>query len=273
VRSAFATKSGWDQRIQRAEELSQSYPFAAEILSFYREIALFQKALYSYLESSAYTPVESTGRLPENWDVFALLPHFKPFLDVTARTGPKPLAQLASELSDAGPNAWEQLLADYWEAEHADNDRSFRADSFFAHAFFQPYAEYLSSHADPRANYTLAVCPFCSRKPALGILRPEGDGAKRSLLCSFCGTEWEFRRILCPACGEQDVEKLPIYTASEFEHIRVEACDSCEVYIKTVDLTKNGRAVPVVDELAAIPLSLWAAEKGYTKLQANLLGT
>jgi FdhE protein len=211
--------------------------------------------------------------LPENWDVFALLPHFQPFLDVTGRTGPKPLAQSASELSAAGPDAWEQLLTDYWETEHADNDRSFRTDYFFAHAFFQPYAEYLSAHADPRANYTLAVCPFCSRKPALGILRPEGDGAKRSLLCSFCGTEWEFRRILCPACGEQDVDKLPIYTASEFEHIRVEACDSCEVYIKTIDLTTNGRAVPVVDELAAIPLSLWAAEKGYTKLQSNLLGT
>jgi len=28
-----------------------------------------------------------------------------------------------------------------------------------------------------------------------------------------------------------------------------------------------------VDELAAIPLSLWAQEKGYSKLQANLLGT
>jgi formate dehydrogenase maturation protein FdhE len=36
-------------------------------------------------------------------------------------------------------------------------------------------------------------------------------------------------------------------------------------YIKTIDLTKNDRAVSVVDELMAIPLSLWAAENGYTK--------
>lgn len=28
----------------------------------------------------------------------------------------------------------------------------------------------------------------------------------------------------------------------------------------------------VVDELAAIPLSLWASENGYTKLNPNLLG-
>src|SRR5437588_8683670 len=51
-----------------------------------------------------------------------------------------------------------------------------------------------------------------------------------------------------------------------------EGCDTCGHYIKTVDLTKNGLAVPVVDELATIPLNLWAQEHGYVKLQANLLG-
>jgi FdhE protein len=272
MRSAFATKSGWDQRVDRAEELAKSFAYAAEVLNFYRELAFFQKALYQSLESSAYTPVEIAGSLPESWDVFALLPRFQPFLHLTAQAGPKPLAQLATELADAGPAAWEQLLTDYWKGEIVEDESSL-SRSFFARAFLQPYAEYLAAGADPVTNYTRAVCPFCSRKPVLGILRPEGDGAKRSLLCSLCGTEWEFRRILCPACGEQDVEKLPIYTASESEYIRVEACDSCNVYIKTIDLTKNGRAVPVVDELAAIPLSLWAADKGYTKLQSNLLGT
>jgi FdhE protein len=99
-----------------------------------------------------------------------------------------------------------------------------------------------------------------------------GDGAKRSLICSLCATEWEYRRIVCPACGEEEVSKLPVYVAEELPHVRVEACDTCRHYIKTVELTKDGRAVPVVDELAAIPLSLWASEKGYTKLSPNLLG-
>jgi len=34
----------------------------------------------------------------------------------------------------------------------------------------------------------------------------------------------------------------------------------------------NGLAVPEVDELASVSLDLWAAEKGYNKLQVNLLG-
>jgi len=54
--------------------------------------------------------------------------------------------------------------------------------------------------------------------------------------------------------------------------MRVEACDACHTYIKSVDLTKNGLANPPVDELAAIPLDLWAQERGYAKLRPNLLG-
>ena len=104
------------------------------------------------------------------------------------------------------------------------------------------------------------------------MLREDGHGARRSLLCSFCFTEWGYRRTVCPACGEERVDSLPVYTASQFEHVRVEACDTCKTYIKTVDLTKNGLAVPEVDELATVTLSLWAEEKGYKKLHPNLLG-
>jgi len=56
--------------------------------------------------------------------------------------------------------------------------------------------------------------------------------------------EWSFGRILCPACGEETVEKLAIYTANQFDHVRVEACETCHYYIKTVDLTKNGLLYP-----------------------------
>jgi formate dehydrogenase maturation protein FdhE len=43
--------------------------------------------------------------------------------------------------------------------------------------------------------------------------------------------------------------------------------------VRTIDLTKDGNAVALVDDLAAIPLSLWAQERGYTRNQPNLLGT
>jgi len=60
--------------------------------------------------------------------------------------------------------------------------------------------------------------------------------------------------------------------AEEFPHVRIEACDACRTYIKSVDLTKNGLAVPVVEELATVALNLWADQHHYVKLQLNLLG-
>ena len=75
-----------------------------------------------------------------------------------------------------------------------------------------------------------------------------------------------------PACGEENKEKLPIYVAAEFDYVRVDACESCHTYIKSVDLTKNGHAVPVVDEIATVALNIWAEEHGYWKLEPNLLG-
>ena len=104
------------------------------------------------------------------------------------------------------------------------------------------------------------------------MLRPEGDGGKRFLVCSFCMTEWEFRRILCPNCGEEDYAKLPRYTAEGISAVRVEACESCHAYLKSVDLTVDGHAVPLVDEVATAALDVWAMENGFQKIRRNLVG-
>jgi FdhE protein len=99
-----------------------------------------------------------------------------------------------------------------------------------------------------------------------------GDGGARSLVCSFCFDEWEFRRIVCPGCGEENDQKLAVFTTSDFDYIRVECCETCKTFIKTVELSKNGRAGPAVDERASAPLDLWAREHGCAKLQSNAFG-
>jgi FdhE protein len=80
------------------------------------------------------------------------------------------------------------------------------------------------------------------------------------------------RSIACAHCGEEAERKLPVYVAEEFPHVRVEACDTCRTYIKSADLTKNGLAVPVLEELASVALNLWAEQREYTKPQLNLFG-
>lgn len=254
--------SSWDKRIDRAGVLIEAYPAASELLNFYRNIARLQRSVFDDLNQASQTDVGSLAR------------HFPQLLALVKRIGPPELASRAEKLSDQ-PFRWDELVAAVWDAAPAqEEDGLDDGETFFARALLQPFAEYLATRGQAaHANGAHeSHCPFCGRKPGLGVLRGEGDGAKRSLICTLCATEWVFRRILCPGCGEEHRDKLPVYTAAGFEHVRVEACDECRTYIKSIDLTKNGLAVPVVDELASVPLDIWAEEHGYTKLQPNLLG-
>jgi formate dehydrogenase accessory protein FdhE len=255
----------WQQRIRRAQHLAAQHPFAAEILGFYIHVARYQEGLYQRIErASNSNPVSLSGP-----DLHQLVASFPSFLAIVEEKAPTRLAQVAHDLRNSDPNSWTDLFSECWTHIDAPTDPR----EFLVLAFFQPYAELTRSRAPMQLEgYTSLLCPFCNRKPALGVLRQQGDGGRRSLLCGFCLAEWEFRRIVCPGCGREEHAKLPVYTAAELPYIRVECCDACHTYIKSIDLTKNGLADPLVDELASVPLNLWAQEHGYAKLHPNLLG-
>jgi len=197
-----------------------------------------------------------------------VLTSYPAFLRVLAEHAPEPLRRFASAQLEHDSTAHRNLLNTFW----IDGAGLSELEEFCARAFLQPYAEFVRSSSELSwPEYNRQSCPFCGRKPAFGVLRQQGDGGSRSLVCSFCMAEWQFRRILCAGCGEEDHKKLPVFTADGLAHMRVECCDTCRSYLKTVDLTKNGLAVPVVDEIAAMPLDLWAQGRGYRKLQMNIM--
>jgi FdhE protein len=265
----------WDARIRRASELSTTYPFAAEGLRFYERVAQFQKSLYADVPPELGTKHRASlrGMRGQELDLFFLLPRFPAFLSHIEQAAPVPLSQCAKELREADSTRRQEVVSQFWQAWPEMPPNLEPKLALISWLFLQPYAEYLADHdGRPPAEGTPSRCPFCAGRPIVGVLRPEGDGAKRSLICALCAKEWDYRRIVCPACREEDVHKLAVYTAKEIAHARVEACDSCRSYLKTVDLTKDGHAVPVVDDLATTPLDLWAAEHSYTRLQTSLLG-
>jgi len=277
------SQSEWDRRIRRANELTSSYPFAAEGLRFYARAAAFQRRLYADIQHSlADSPKNSdVGSLRNDLDLFLLLPKFSGFLSLILEIAPTPLAQSARELAQSGTARWRKAIEAFWRGEAEGQDEPNGADgeltpqeSWLAWMFLQPYAECLANRREPVSlDGTPSKCPVCGANPIVGVLRREGDGAKKSLICMLCAHEWTFRRIYCPSCGEEREPYMAFYSAPEIAHVRVDVCDTCKTYLKSVDLTKTGLAVPVVDELATIPLDLWAREHGYEKLQTNLLGT
>jgi FdhE protein len=79
--------------------------------------------------------------------------------------------------------------------------------------------------------------------------------------------------MTCAGCGERSGNQLPIYReGAQFPHVRIDACQTCHQYLLTLDLRQETAAVPVVDELACLPLDLYARERGFTKITPNLLG-
>lgn len=269
--------SPWDRRIERARELAAAYPFSAEILRFYSKLAAFQKDCYSQLQS-VYGSRRLSSFPPalDEVDLGLLLVRWEPFLSTIRDAAPPPLSQFARDLNGRGAAAGAAILRSYWRDSTGLRSGSMTDnvfESFCAQAFLQPYAECLAHHMDlPEPPVRRPTCPWCGSPPLVGVLRQEGDGAKRSLVCSFCRTEWDFLRIACPACDERDERKICVYSTPAFACVRVEACDTCRCYIKTIDLTKDGLAVPEVDELAAVPLTLWAEENGYSKIARNIMG-
>ena len=232
--------------------LLRQRPSSADLLEFYLEIAGLQKRIYDDVDSA---------------EVACLVASFPELLRITRRFAPE-LGDYAAEglPSDA---ARLELLTARWEGRLDELDPR---SEFLAAALLQPFAAKLAVRGQVDANWTEPVCPFCGAPPALTVLRGEGEGGKRSLLCSLCSTEWNFRRILCPNCGEEDKTKLPVYVPATLDYVRVEACDSCKTYLKSIDLTKNGLADPVVDEIATVELNIWAETQGYVKLAANVMG-
>jgi FdhE protein len=262
-------RTTWAARISRAAELTERNPWAAQILPFYKQILEFQKNLFDRAQSLKDSTSIAALNLRQAINLEKAAHTFPELVTIVQTYGPAKLAENASRLRGADPSTLRGLLEQFL----ADLDPAHDSRSFFARILLQPQAERLAQGQTPPSEGLAGNrCPYCDSRPQVAVIRPEGDGGKRFLLCSLCQSEWEFRRVLCPVCGEENHEKLPRYSAEDIPAVRVEACDTCKSYLKSVDLTVDGLAVPVVDEVATAPLDLWAAERGYRKIEPNITG-
>lgn len=159
-----------------------------------------------------------------------------------------------------------------------DGDETSGTDTFLARASTQPILEALPDLAASLrpADAGERSCPRCGGLPQLAVFGETGEAlltAPRTLICSRCSNEWVTSRMTCVSCGETSGNRMPILSDVDlFPHLRIDACEICRRYLITVDQRKDPRAVPIVDELAALPLDLVAAERGYTKIARNLMG-
>jgi len=126
--------------------------------------------------------------------------------------------------------------------------------------------EQLRSELDPE-TWLKGYCPMCGSLPSLNLLKEEVG--KRYLLCSFCGYQWRMDRIFCPFCNNKDQESLHYFYGEGEETHRIDLCDKCRQYIKTIDYRNLQEFDPVLEDLATLHLDILASQKGYKRPVPN----
>ena len=250
---------GAEARIARARELARTHAAAAHLLTFYADLTELQQAL------------------PGTLDVESAADAMPSFLAALVRIAPPPLADGARILLEEGHDRWKHLLHACWQVQgqwESGGEEPDAVHAFIAEAMLQPVAE-----------RTLT----CEGMPVVAVLRDKAHGSERSFVCGFCLTEYRAARLGCPACGEARFEKLAVFRVDgpsdqgssprsptldfryDLSAARIDACDTCRTYLKTIDLTRDATAVPVVDDIATVTLDVWARQQGYTRVRPNVL--
>lgn len=285
-------KHSFAQIKERVAFLIEKSPEYADILRFYEKIAELQSRSSPSLSLKPPSFDKRVREIQEkegfplmNRDQFTIdipasITLFESLCNVAKHANEK-MRQTVEALEDAlSINALrkEDVIKHYADDAYIDSiSRDFDLDTsimrFLIHMSVYPslhaQAEELKSQVDMK-KWLRGYCPICGSPPAISELRDEG---RRSYLCSFCGCEWPSERLKCPFCENTDHTKLHYFYAEGDEAHRIDLCDNCKQYIKTVDSRKLSYE-PALDleDIVTIHLDIIASEKGFKRPSASPWG-
>jgi FdhE protein len=278
-------ESPWRSHSRRAVALRERYPFAAEPLALYLALLDVWEGSWDLARDDRPAPRQLPG-----WAAERVLPQV---VKATEAAGPEALGAAARELGSRLDDAFATWLAG---GELAPVER------YLASASLRPVLVALDADAGPACADDPAPrderhCPRCGGVPQLSFRGDAQDplvSGQRYLACGRCAQTWSYSGSACPSCGETAGGHRTVYAERRagpvvgrdtvgrdtdrpddppvFPHLRIDACTRCERYLIDVDVARDPRAVPEVDELAAVPLDLYATERGLSKITPNLLG-
>ena len=287
--AAVAARPFTDRR-RRVAELRGRHAFGRELLDFYGALLGVQEQAFQ----------EASSARPSASDLVAYVAEMvvPAVANVSVAAGPARLRDaVAARLGAGDPR---EIVAAWIGGEE-----QVMVDRFLARASLGPVLEALGPEiaASCIGLRDQRHCPSCGGPPQLSyfaIASEDLASGGRFLLCARCLRTWGYARMTCPGCGESSSSHLPIFseegTASGergsvvrglqgqlgdhegpahkpvFAHVRIEACDTCRRYLLNIDLAADPAAVPEVDEMTALPLDLYARERGFTKIIPNLMG-
>ncbi len=266
--------------LKKIETYKNSSPHYKELLDIYGDILILREDFRCRMKKAVFNIEEAhidkklSGGLPlvdlsqGNLDLSEAQAYFIELMRIAEKINSEESQAILADLKKGKilfNNMVEETFDKQSESNAEEEDDSFDLLGFFVEESLRPafeqiaekYAEKIS-----KSKWCEGYCPVCGKEPNIGEIREE-EG-KRFLFCSQCGTEWNFRRIKCPFCGNEEQKTLSYFTVEEDERYRVDVCDRCKRYIKTIDF-RSMKEEPNLDieDITTIHLDMLANEEGY----------
>ena len=273
----------------RIQQIKKKRPGYGEILDFYRKIREAQDDAKASLRIDPIKPKQEWKKLFAK-EGFSLI-HKEDF-PVEVEASAKLFQSICQIGKEENPHLAEQAgkIEEAIENKKIDLKKLFKkgieektieqvADElgldkkvflFLVHASIKPSVEaareQLHGELDSE-TWLKGYCPVCGSLPSLSLLK--GEEGKRYLLCSFCGYQWRIDRISCPFCNNQEQGSLQYFYGEGEDAYRIDLCDRCRQYIKTIDYRNLEESDPVLEDLATLHLDILANQKGYKRPVPN----
>jgi FdhE protein len=268
------------RNIQTHKTLSPHY---TELLEILEEILILREEVRRRMKGDIF-PVDPklvnakiTGGLPLidfssiTGDLSEPREYFLALLEIAEKRAPGETGEMARKILE-GEIRFNDLIYESFnppplEEEAADNGEETSLDlvELFIEESLRPALEKVTARygaAVRKADWMEGYCPICGREPKIGEIRDEEES--RYLFCNQCGFEWNYLRIKCPFCGNEEQQSLAYFTIEGDERYRVDVCNECKRYIKIVDFREAKQKADLdVEDIATIHLDMLANEEGY----------
>lgn len=274
--------------LKTIEDYKSTHPHYTELLDIMADILILREEYLNNMKDSIFTVEENLisqkmkGGLPlidfsgNEFDLTRPREYFNALISIGKKRMPE-VAQNIKDIVDNPEFDWEKnIRASFdrkiFEADakdsQADNDAEDQIDliDLFMEESLRPELEAVArkySEIIEKSEWTEGYCPVCGKEPKIGEIREEEDG-KRYLFCHQCGFKWYFNRIKCPFCGNDEQHSLAYFEVEGEERYRVDVCNKCRRYIKTIELPKSSEEPNMdVEDIATLHLDMIAFDEGY----------
>jgi len=167
------------------------------------------------------------------------------------------LKELLQNILTRDDKFWQQLSKDLKLSQKL----LIKVGEFISTPYLELCAEYFNKKLQ-QYKWDQPICPICGYPPVMALFN--SDKNERTLWCHLCDTEWKFNSHLCPFCLNDDLKQVKYIFPPDQSPNRIDACDKCKHYIKTIDDELNPKKTNFsVDYLATYYLDLIAIQKGY----------